>query len=117
MNPPPTPNTAVSSTDKLFAIACHLCVFVGFVFVLPLIVYLVKKGESEWVTAHSREALNFHLSLLLYSICTIPLCFILIGFVIYAVLGLITVVLAIVAAIKAAEGGFYRYPLTIRFIS
>ena len=107
----------ISSSDRLFALACHLCVFVGFVFVLPLIVYLVKREESEWVTAHAREALNFHLSMLLYSVCAIPLCFILIGFLVLGVLGLITAVLAIVAAIKAAEGGFYRYPLTIRFIS
>ena len=117
MNSTPPSAQGITSTDRLFALACHLCVFVGFVFVLPLIVYLVKRDESEWVTAHAREALNFHLSLLLYSICAIPLCFILIGFLVYAVLGVLTVVLAIVAAIKAAEGGFYRYPLTIRFIS
>ena len=113
----PAPGQAVSSNDKLFAIACHLCVFVGFVFVLPLIVYLVKREESEWVTAHAREALNFHLSLLLYSICAIPLCFLLIGFLVLAGLGVITLVFAIVATIKAADRGFYRYPLTIRFIS
>jgi uncharacterized Tic20 family protein len=77
----------------------------------------VKRGESPFVAAHAKEVLNFHLSLLIYFICCIPLIFILIGIPIYAALGIMAFICAIVAAIKAADGGFYQYPLTIRLIS
>jgi uncharacterized Tic20 family protein len=113
---PPIP-AAGASTDKLLAILCHVSVFLGVPFILPLIVYLVKKGESEVVSAHAREVLNFHLSLLLYSICAIPLVLILIGIPILIALGILSFVCAVIAAIRASEGGFFFYPLTIRFVS
>ena len=89
----------------------------GVGFILPFIVYLAKRNESELVAAHAREALNFHISLLIYTICCIPLCFILIGIPLLLALGLMAFICAIIAAIKASEVGFYRYPLTIRLIN
>jgi hypothetical protein len=110
----PTPD---QSNDKLLAILCHVSLFLGVGFILPLIIYLVKRGESKLVAAHAKEVLNFHLSLLIYFICAIPLVFILIGIPIFLGLGLMAFICAIVAAIQASEGGFYFYPLTIRFIT
>jgi uncharacterized Tic20 family protein len=106
-----------SGSDKLLAILCHVSLFLGVGFILPLIVYLVKRDESPFIAAHAKEVLNFHISLLIYSICNIPLLFLLIGFPIYIVLALMAFICAIVAAIRASEGGFYFYPLTIRFIT
>ncbi|MEO5913460.1 MAG: DUF4870 domain-containing protein [Luteolibacter sp.] len=65
---------------------------------------------------HAKEALNFHLSVYLYGIISFFLCFILIGIPMLIILGLASVVFAIVACIKASDGLFYRYPLTIRLI-
>ena len=115
--PPPPPPPPTSSNDKLLAILCHVSLFLGVGFILPLIVYLVKRGESELVAAHAKEVLNFHLSLLIYFICAIPLVFIFIGIPMVIALGLMSFICAIVAAIHASEGGFYFYPLTIRFIT
>jgi len=97
-------------------VLCHLSVFFGFAFLLPLIVYLVMRKESELVADHAREALNFHLSFLIYSICTIPFVFILIGIPILIGLWLTVIICAIIAAIHASDGKLYRYPLTIRMI-
>src|SRR5438045_3775199 len=97
--PPAPPNT---SNDKLLAILCHVSLFLGVGFVLPLIVYLVKRGESELVAAHAKEVLNFHISLVIYAICTVPLIFILIGIPIFFGLALMSFICAIVAAIKAS---------------
>jgi hypothetical protein len=121
---PPVPPPA-QGNDKLLAILCHVSLFLGIGFILPLIVYLVKRDESQLVAAHAKEALNFHLSLLIYFVCTIPLAFmsilicipILIFIPIYLGLGLMAFICAIIAAIQASEGGFYFYPLTIRFIT
>src|SRR5476649_735388 len=88
--------------DKLLAILCHVSPFLGVPFILPLIVYLVKRGESELVAAHAKEVLNFHISLVIYFICAIPLC--LINIPIVVALGLLSFICAIVAAIRASEG-------------
>ena len=89
----------------------------GVGFVLPLVVYLAMRHESEYVAANAREALNFHISVLIYSLCCIPLVFILIGIPLLIVLGLGSLVLAIIATIKASNGQCYRYPLTLRLVS
>ena len=44
------------------------------------------------------------------------LCVILIGIPILILLWVVNTVLVIVASLKASEGKFYRYPMTIRFI-
>ena len=118
METPPLPTVPApeGSNDKLLAILCHVSIFLGVGFILPLIVYLVKKTESELVAAHAREVLNFHISLLIYSMCAIPLALIVIGIPILMGLGLMAAICAIIAAIRASEGGFYYYPLTIRMI-
>ncbi len=95
---------------------CHLSFIIGLGFVLPLVIYLVKRNESPFVAAQSREVLNFHLSLLIYSICIFPLVFVLIGFLLYFVLAIGALVCAIIGAIRAGEGGYYHYPLTLRLI-
>jgi uncharacterized protein len=111
--PPMPPN---GSNDKLWIILCHLSPFLGVPFILPLIVYLVMKQGSPAVAAHAAEAFNFHLSMLIYAICSIPLVLIVIGIPLLMVIGLLSIVCAIIAALRAAEGGFYRYPLTIRLV-
>jgi len=117
---PPIPPPG-QGNGKLLAILCHVSPFLGLPFILPLIVYLVKKEESKLVAAHAKEVLNFHLSLLIYTLCTLPLVFTLccipIFIPIFIGLGLLSFICAIVAAIQASEGGFYFYPLTIRFIT
>ncbi len=118
METPPLPSTSSEqSHDKLWIILCHLSLILGVGFILPFIVFLVKRDESALVAAHAKEVLNFHISLLIYSICTFPFVFILIGIPMYIALGIMAFICAIIAAIKASEGGFYRYPITIRMIS
>lgn len=103
--------------------ACHLSALAGFVvpgfghFLGPLIVWLIKRGESSEIDAHGKEALNFQISMLIYNLVAGVLCLVLIGFALLAVLHILNVVFVILAAIKANEGQMYRYPLTIRLIS
>jgi uncharacterized Tic20 family protein len=114
--PPPLPERdQMRGNDKIWILASHLSIFLGAPFLIPLIVYLAMKNDSEVVAYHAKESLNFHLSCLLYGLVCIPLCFFLIGIPLLIVLGFFSVVMAIVAAIKASDGIAYRYPLTIRF--
>ncbi|WDM02909.1 DUF4870 domain-containing protein [Alicyclobacillus cycloheptanicus] len=101
--------------------ACHLAAFAGwfipFGWILgPLIVWLIKRDEFPFVDEQGKEALNFHISLLIYGIFAAILCLILIGFVILMALAVFQVVMVIVAAMKVSSGEPYRYPMTIRFI-
>lgn len=111
---PPPP---LSGEAKALIVLCHLSGLLGVALILPLIVYLIKKEEGGPVARQAKEALNFHLSLLLYGILMIPLLFLGVGFLLYPVLVFGALVLAVVAAVKAADGAAYRYPFCIRFIS
>lgn len=107
-------------SDKIWTILCHLSIFLGgpFIigFLLPLVVYLSMRQESNYVGENAREALNFHISLLIYALLCLPLIMLLIGFPLLVLLWLAAVVLAIVAAVKASDGQCYRYPLIIRLV-
>ena len=108
--PPVTP----SGDDNLWIIFCHISPLLGVGIFVPLIVYLVKKDESPLITHHAKEALNFQISIVIYSfVCAItcigaPLIF-------FIVIG--AMVLSIIAAVKATDPIPYRYPLTMRLIT
>ena len=110
LNLPQFVEPPVTSNDKLLAILCHLSFIIGVGFILPLIIYLVKRNESVFVATHAREVLNFHLSILLYIICCIPLFFVLIGFVFFFVIALVGFVCAIIGAIKVSEARVLSLP-------
>ena len=89
----------------------------------PAVVYLAKK-ENPFVRRHAAEALNFNLSIMLYTIVlaivTLVLLFVLVGFLLiplFLVLFAGWIIFVIVAAVAASRGEEYRYPLTIRFVS
>lgn len=113
---PPFPPPPAATSEKALIILSHLSALLGVGLILPFIVWLVKRNDPDPVAAHAAEALNFHLSVLLYTICAIPLCLILIGIPLLILLALGSIVLAILAALRASDGGFYRYPLTIRLV-
>src|SRR6185369_5464956 len=108
---------APKGSDKIWSMLSHLSALLGVGFVLPLVVYLAMRKESEYVATNAREALNFHISVLMYAVCCIPLVFIMVGVPLLLVLGLGSLVLAIIATIKASDGQCYRYPLTLRLVS
>jgi uncharacterized protein len=104
-----------SSDDKTMAILSHiLCIVAGFL--APLIIYLVKKDNSPFATAHAKESLNFQLTMLIAIIISWVLVFVLIGLVLLPLIYILDLVLVIIATIKASEGKFYKYPFSIKFI-
>src|ERR687896_799588 len=92
-----------------WCVGCHLSALAGFVLPAfghilgPLIVWLVKRADSPEIDQHGKEALNFQISMLIYSIVAGILCLILIGFALLAVLHVLNVVFVIIAAMRASE--------------
>ena len=100
---------------------CHLSAFAGYFFpfggiIGPLICWISRKDESEWVNLNGKASLNFQISMLLYTVLLIPLCFILVGIPLLIALGILEVVCVIVASIRAAKGEVFKYPISIPFI-
>jgi len=94
----------------------HLSALIGVGIILPLVVYLAMRRESEYLAQNAKEALNFHISIYIYALCCIPLAFIIIGIPMLIVLGIVSFILAIVATVKASDGGCYHYPLNLRLV-
>ena len=112
----------VSKDEQNWAMICHLSALAGFLIpfgniVGPLIVWLVKRTEMPMVERHGKEALNFQITVAIAALICIPLMFVLIGFLLIAIVGLGALVLTIMAAVKVSNGEFdYRYPMTIRLL-
>jgi uncharacterized protein len=115
-------NRVLSESERNWAMFCHLSAFAGFFFpfggiIGPLICWLSRKDESVWVYVNGRDSLNFQLSILLYIVLAIPLCFLLIGIPIVMILMVLKVVCIIIGSVKASKGESFKYPLAIPFIS
>ena len=120
------PATTAASDTTTWAMGAHLsalaALLVGLPFMGPLIIYLIKK-ENPFVRRHAAEALNFNLSIMIYSVAlgivTAILLFVFIGILLiplFLVLFAAWFIFVIVASVAASRGEEYRYPLTIRFV-
>jgi uncharacterized protein len=119
--PAPTPSTP--SDVRTWCVLCHASALLGLFFHFlghilgPLIIWLLKRGDSPEIDAYGKESLNFQISMLIYDAVAAILCAVLIGIPILIGLWVLNTVLVIIASVKAGQGEFYRYPFTIRFIN
>lgn len=117
---PATQAATVDDSSKTWASLTHISAFSMFVgipsLIAPLIMWLIKKDESEFADYHGREAVNFNISFLLYTAVSAVLILALVGLVLLPAVLLTWFILVIVATVKASNGEYYRYPLTIRFL-
>jgi uncharacterized Tic20 family protein len=110
-----------SFNEKQWVLISHLSGFAGYIFPLghllgPLLIWLLKKEQSAAVEEHAREALNFQISISIYFLIASILIVAVIGLALIPILIIVQIVLMIKAALEADRGGFYTYPITIRFI-
>jgi uncharacterized Tic20 family protein len=112
-----------SNEERNWAVFAHLGGFalylLGFALghiLIPLVIWLLKRDDSEFIARNALEALNFQISVTLYSLVVGALCFVLIGFVLIPVLMGFHIVFMIIASVKASQGETYRYPWTIRLL-
>lgn len=122
---PPQPAGAPGpgKDERLWATFAHLAALAGLVVPIPvanligpLVVWLIKKDEYPFVNDQGKESVNFQISMTIYLLVGILLCFVLIGFLVLAALAIFQLIVVIVAAVKANEGVAFRYPACIRFI-
>ncbi|MBX9785572.1 MAG: DUF4870 domain-containing protein [Chitinophagaceae bacterium] len=105
----------VSSDERTMAILAH--VLSVFFWIFPgLIIYLLKKDESPYVAEHAKEAMNFQISITIFYIISGVLMLLLIGFLLMLAVYVGSIILCIIATIKASDNVLYKYPFTIRLI-
>ena len=125
--PPRQPNP--ESQARAWNMLCHLSALAGYIGVPlgnilgPLLVWQIKKNEFPSVDIHGKAALNFQLTALLAIIVLLVVGFILafvcVGFVFIfgaIAVGLVSLIFAIIAGIKANNGEDYKYPYSIEFV-
>jgi uncharacterized Tic20 family protein len=115
--PPDKPPYVPTEDERMWALIAHLSYLagsvIGFPFVGPLVVWLIKKDQSPFVGDQAKEALNFQLAVMVAVLVLIVTC---IGAILAPVVGIAALVYSIIAALEANKGVYYRYPYTIRLI-
>ncbi|QHV97275.1 DUF4870 domain-containing protein [Spirosoma endbachense] len=117
----PAPVPLSESDARMWAMFTHLSALPGsFVLigsiVLPLVIWQIQKEKSAFVDFHGKEAVNFNITIAIAACLSFLLMLILIGVFLIWVVGVVWLVFTVIAAVKANNGEYYRYPLTIRFI-
>ena len=109
-------NYKPSNDEKNIATITHLA---GILFsIIPaLIVWILKKDDSEYIATQAKEALNFQITVLVAQLVAGILVWILIGFLLLPIIWLVNIVLCIIAAISTSRGEAYRYPICLRLIN
>lgn len=119
--PPQQPTSkSFGSSENDWAMLTHLSGLICVVgipsFVGPLVFWLIKKNEMPVVDRAGKEALNFHLTMLIALIVSAVLTVVVVGFITLIGASLMILIFSIIAGVEANKGNDYTYPLTIRFI-
>jgi uncharacterized protein len=105
---------------KMWGMLCHLSALIQFLgipsIVGPLVIWLIKKNEMPFVDDQGKEAVNFHITVIIAAIVLSPTICLGIGVFVLVGLGIVSLIFSVVGAIKASSGIVYRYPVCIRFI-
>jgi uncharacterized Tic20 family protein len=112
----------VDPQEKQWGMFAHLSALATFVLPVagniigPLIIYLIKKDEYEFVNDQGKEVLNFQITWSIIFVISAILILVGIGILMLIGFGIAWLVLVIVGSVAASNGQYYRYPLTIKFL-
>ena len=105
----------ISKEDRMWGAFCHLG---GFgLFVAPLILWMIKREDSDYIDRPGKEAINFQISTSIPLVALLLLVFLWKGFLIPLIpVVLYDLVMIAMASVRAHEGEDFSYPLAFRFI-
>lgn len=107
---------------RTWAMFAHLSALSGYLIpfgniVGPLIIWSIKRETDPFIDDQGKEALNFQISMTIYTLILGILSIVIIGLILLPVLFVFHLVFIIIASVKSNQGETYRYPLTIRLVS
>ncbi len=114
-------NVMTEKEIKMWAALTHIAAFSFFVIPFgnilgPLSIWIIKKNHSDFIDIHGKEAINFQISVTIYTIIASALIILLIGIPMLILVLLIAFIFPVIAAVRAIDGEYYYYPITIEFI-
>lgn len=112
----------VTDEDRTWGILAHASAFAGLLVPFgnilgPLLVWLIKKDESQFVAENGKQSLNFQITWTVLIVVAGLSILVGVGLLIVPVLALAWLILVVIATIRASEEEVYDYPLTIDLIS
>lgn len=119
--PPSSPVPFSDSDARMWAMITHLSALTGMFTLIgslvgPISVWQIQKEKSAFIDFHGKEAVNFNITIAIAAGISFVLMILLIGIFLLWIVGAVWLVFTIIAAIKANNGEYYRYPISIRFI-
>ena len=84
--------------------------------VIPIVMWLSQKENSEFIDEHGKIHINWMLSLFMYAMVLLLFPISVLTIYIFALLLVLHFIFTITAGIKANKGKFWVYPMSVRFI-
>ncbi|MFI3190800.1 MAG: DUF4870 domain-containing protein [Methylococcales bacterium] len=106
---------------RQWAMFLHLSQLAGYIIPLvgliaPIVIWQMKKDEYPILDEHGKAVVNWIISELIYGAICFALVFIVIGFPMLMVLGILAVIFPIIGGIKANNGELWHYPMAINIL-
>jgi uncharacterized Tic20 family protein len=105
---------------NVWSMYIHLSQFCGYIIpvaglIVPIVLWQLKRGESEIIDRHGKIVLNWILSEFIYFVVSGLLIVVLIGIPMIIAVAIVSIVFPIIGGIKANSGEVWPYPLSINF--
>jgi len=109
-------------TERKWGVAMHASAFAGMLFPLalalgPLLIWVLKKHESDYLYVQGKKAINFQLSILFIAFVCVLLAALIRPVIALAFMtGIGGIVFAVMAAVMVYREGDFDYPFSLNII-
>jgi uncharacterized Tic20 family protein len=117
---------SMDQETRNWAMLLHLSILLGTAFpvvgmIVPIVIWQWKRETLPMIDEHGKMAANFIISMLVYWLALAAIGFMTCGlfgliYIAVAILGIVGVVFPLIAAMKANQGIFWRYPYIYNWI-
>jgi len=111
---------SVDSDSRMWAMFLHLSQLLHFIplagFIIPIVIWQVKKDELPWLDQHGKNVVNWMISEIIYFVASFFLMIVLVGIPLLVAMGICAIVFPIIGGIKASSGVVWKYPMVISFL-
>lgn len=105
-----------SKEKRTWAMLAHILGIVTWI-IGPLVIWQLKKQEDAFIADQGKEALNFQITMTILYVACFVLSFIpVLGSIVWLAAWVVSLVLCIMAGLKANEGVAHRYPFALRLV-
>ena len=108
--------------NRQLLVLTHLSQLLDFItgiggFLVPLIIWLIKKDEVFDMDRHGKAILNFRISMFIYILICVPAILLFgLGILGFIVIGIFYLIFPIINALRASNNQPPNYPLSIQFL-